>query len=392
MEKICERCDAKNDLYSVDCKNCGLKFYESKNNKKSNRSKKSRVCFLIFGFVIPLLIVSVYFFGLYQYLYGIENYNSEVYLKQYIELIQNKNYEAIAKYINFEETKFNYQEQLVEYIKREYGEELSNIRIMKDTKLSNKDIEYYKVKFGNKIKEFKLCKTGEKKMYYFDTWYVDIPESNIYTESVKVYSPIGIDIYINGDLVTDEYVNNEEETLKYYSGIKDENIKEPKIICYEVKNLLALTEVQAKHKNGDLCVLERDETSHNVYTVDATIPSDEIEPIKSLAMDVAKKYAAYIAEDCKLSDLSDYIYKNTEFYDTVREFYNGWFPEHDSFNYENEQFEKIKWYDENHCSVQVKFTYYITYKGGKRRDYPVAYELYFVKKDGNWMVSNIMNY
>jgi len=50
------------------------------------------------------------------------------------------------------------------------------------------------------------------------------------------------------------------------------------------------------------------------------------------------------------------------------------------------------WYDENHASIQVKFNYYITYGNNKRRDYPVAYEVYYAKIDGKWLVTDVKNF
>ena len=389
MYKICYRCDAKNDLYATVCQNCGYNLYNEIEDVDKIKKGKPKY-FLIFGIVVPLIIITLYFIGMYVFLYGFENYNSEVYLNEYIDLIKNKEYEKIMKINNIQEDKFNTSKEFATYIDKEYGNDIDKIVVVKNTTSSNENDEYYKVQFDNKnIKEYKLSKTYEKKLLIFNTWAIQKPEQNIYTESVKIYCPIGVEIYLNGSLVTDEYLTNEEFIFTEFSGIKDEAYKHPKLICYEINNLISISSLQAKQRDDSLCEII---TEKGYYKVTANIPKKEEEILKPLAEEVSKKYAAFIAEDCTFSEISTYIYKNTEFYDTLKEFYNGWFPEHSTFGYENIEFNNLLWYDENHSSMQVKFNFFITYGNNKTRDYSVAYEIYFVKIDGEWKVINIKNF
>ena len=390
LNKICYRCDAINDLYATVCQNCGYDLYEDVKLNSTKTRKSKRKFYIIFGLILPLILVSTYFTGLYFYLYGIENYNSEVYLNNYIELIKSNNYEEIMNYNGIKEDKFNTQKEFAMYIDREYGVNHDKTIIVKDSSLSTENDDYYKVQFnGDIIKQFKVSKTEEKKLFYFNTWQVDKPEQNIYTEYVKVYVPVGIDLFINDVLLTDEHLTNEQEKYSHYSGIKDLDYNHPKLVCYEVDNLMGISSMQAKRKDGGVCDIIQ---KGNDYKVVVDISPAELEELKPLAEEFAKKYSAFIAEDCKFSELSSYLYKNTEFYDTIKEFYNGWFPEHNQFGYENLMFDKMLWYDENHASIQIKFNYYIIYGNNKKRDYPVAYEIYFAKIDGKWLVTNVKNY
>ena len=390
MVKICYRCDAKNDMYATVCQNCGYDLYEDVKLINAGKRKTKPLLYILFGLVLPLILVTTYFIGLYIYLYGIENYSSEVYLNKYIELVKSDNYEDIMKYNGIEEDKFNTKKEFAMYINKEYGVNHDKAIIVKNSALSSENDDFYRVQFNGKlIKEFKVSKTEEKKFNYFNTWLVNSPEQNLYSESIKIYAPLGIDVFLNEVLLTDEYISNEEEKYSYYSGIKDLDYNHPKLYCYEVKDLMAISSVQAKRKDGELCNITFNE---GVYKVTANIPPEDLKELKPLAEEFAKKYAAFIAEDCKFSELSDYIYKNTQIYDTLKEFYNGWFPTHSAFGYENIEFNNMLWYDENHSSVQVKFNYYIIYGNNKRRDYPVAYEIYFAKIDGKWLVTNVKNF
>ena len=388
MKKICYRCDAKNDLYATVCQNCGYDLYEDVKIKTEKRRRP--VLYLIFGLILPLILVSVYFTGLYIYLYGFENYNSEVYLNKYIDMIKADEYEKIMRYNGIAEDRFNTKREFSMYINREYGAKHDRAIIVKELSLSTENDHFYKVQFnGKKIKQFKVSKTGEKKLNYFDTWRVNPPEQNPYTESVKICAPIGIDVFLNEALLTEEHLTSKEEKYPHYKSIKDENYNHPKLVCYEVDNLMAVSSVQAKRKDGGLCHIAVNKDS---YRVTANISPQDLKELKPFAENFAKKYAAFIAEDAKFSDLSEHIYKNTEFYDTLREFYNGWFPVHSGFGYEDVKTDNMLWYDENHASIQVKFNYYITYGDNKKRDYPVAYEIYFAKIDGKWLVADVKNF
>ena len=71
------------------------------------------------------------------------------------------------------------------------------------------------------------------------------------------------------------------------------------------------------------------------------------------------------------------------------EFYNGWYPDHDSFGFEDVKVDSLLWYDETHVSVKVRFNHFVMHPKYKRRDYPVAYEVYFVKINGEWLVAEL---
>ncbi len=390
MEKICNRCDAKNDMYATVCQNCGYDLYDDLKFNNTKKRKSKRKYYVIFGLILPLILVSTYFAGLYIYLYGLENFNSEVYLNKYLDLIKSDNYEEIMKYNGIKEDDFNTIKEFKMYIDREYGENHDKTIIAKNQILSTENDDIYKVQFDGKIiKEFKVSKTDEKKFNYFNTWLVNKPEQNVYTESVRIYAPLGVDVYLNEVLLNEDYIIKEEKVYSHYDGIKDLDYNHPKLICYEVNNLMGVSSVQGKRKDGELCKITLNEGN---YEIIADIPVNEMEELKPLAEEFAKKYAAFIAENCKFSELSEYLYKNTQFYDTLKEFYNGWFPEHSSFGYEQIEFGNMMWYDENHASIQVKFNYYITYGNNKRRDYPVAYEIYFARIDGKWLVANVKNF
>lgn len=388
MSKICYRCDAKNDMYATICKNCGYDLYEQVNIiNKANKRSKAPLIYLIFGFILPLITVSIFFNVLHSYLYGYEYYNSEVYLNKYLDLIKTDNYKEIMKYNNIETDKYNTEKEFAMYMFKEYGEKHDSPVIMKESSLSTDDEEFYKVQFnGNVIKQFKLVKFGEKKLRYFNEWMVEKPESNVYTDSVKIFAPIGVEVYVNDVLLSKDKLGTEEVVFDYYKGIKDENHEHPKLVSYTVDKLMAVSNVYAKGRDGQLCEMNLEE---GVYKVASGLQIEDSSEIEQLAQDFSIQYASFIAMDAKFADLKKKIYQNTEFYDTLMEFYNGWYPDHDSFGFEDVKVDSLLWYDETHVSVKVRFNHFVMHPKYKRRDYPVAYEVYFVKINGEWLVAEL---
>lgn len=386
MKKVCEKCNTENSLYAEKCVHCGKDFYE--NIKPVNKKSKK---FLIFGIIVPLIIVSIYFTMLYSYLYGFENYNPEVYLNKYIQLLQSNNYEKILKINEFKETYFNGKSEFVEYLNNKYGNFKDKVKIIKDNNLCTNDKYVYNVQFGKgNINKITLLKTDKKKLLYFNTWKVDKPEKYFENEKeIKIYCYKNIKVKLNEKLITDEYKES-CENIELFNNILDDKFESPKLICYNIKKLLNITSISAEMPTGEKCeVINNDDGSYIVKPVMNNVIKESIEP---LTIEVGKKYAAYIAEDYTFRDLKNYLYKDTQFYKTLLEFYNGWFPLHSSFKYDNVVIEDMEWYSDICCSSKIKFDYVITYKNNRKRKYDIAYKIYFTKIDNKWLVSNITNY
>ena len=356
----------------------------------ASKSKKGIIGYIVFGLIIPVIIISVYLVGLYYYLYGFENYNSEVYLKEYLNLLASDDYEKIMKYNNIETDEFNSSLEFGMYMDEEYGEDRQKQVIIKDEKKSTKDKHYYNVQFGGKtIKEFVVNRTEEERLFVFNTWKVEPTEKDIYRKSVKVFVPEGVDIYVNDVKVSKDHLTDEEIVFEEFKAILDEGHVHPKLSCYEVTDLMAVSNVAVKREDGGACQLD---VKDGVYYVTSEIPPEILEVVKPFAEDFAKKYSAFISEDYKFRDLKEFLYKNTTYYKTLSEFYNGWFPVHTGFGYENVEFLREKLYDNNHVSIQIKYNFYVTHGNDKKRDYPVAYDIFLANIEGKWYVVNVNNF
>lgn len=386
MKKVCEKCNTENDLYAEKCVCCGQDLYE--NIKPVNKKRKK---FLIFGVIIPLILVLIYFVMLYGYLYGFQNYNSEVYLNEYIQLLKDSNYEEIVKINDYKETYFNSNDEFAKYLENKYGNFKDKVKIIKDNSLSTNDKFVYNVQFGKgNINKIILLKTDKKKLLYFDTWKVDKPEKEFDNKkNIKIYCYEDVKVKLNSKLVTNEYKES-CKSIDVFNNILDESFNSPKLVCYNIKDLLNITSLTAEMPTGEKCeVIDNKDGSYNIKSV---VNNNVKNNIETLTEEVGKNYAAYIAEDYTFRDLKKYLYKDTQFYKTLLEFYNGWFPLHSSYRYDNLVIEDIDWYSDVCCSSKIKFDYVITYRNNRERKYKISYNIYFTKIDNKWLVSNITNY
>lgn len=386
MKKVCEKCNTDNDLYAEKCAQCGNDFY--KNIKPVNKKSKK---FLIFGVIIPSILVFIYFILLYSYLYGFQNYNPEVYLDEYIQLLQDNNYNEIIKINEYKETYFNGDKEFIQYLNNKYGNVKDKVKIIKNSKMSTDNKIVYDVQFGKgNINNITLLKTDRKKLLYFDTWKVDKPEKNLkYKKDIKIFCYKDIEVKLNNKLVTDDYKESCKK-IELFNNVLDNNFNKPELICYNISDILDITSISAKMPTGEEC--EVIDNKDGTYIVKSVMNNDIKKDIESLTIEVGKKYAAYIAEDYTFRDLKKYLYKDTQFYNTLLEFYNGWFPLHNSFKYENVIVEDMEWYSNICCSSNIKFDYVITYKNNRVRKYDISYKIYFTKINDKWLVSNITNY
>ena len=452
MSKICARCDAINKDSALKCSNCGYRSFlkmqneeatmpaseepkektpscaaettdapaagedaepqsedkklddiintflssevqnevvESKRSDKKKKRRRRR--WMICGFVLPCMLFAVFMIFLYKFLYGLENYSVEAYLQKYLSLIESKDYDAIIEYEGIELNEFNHREEFIKYMSAKYGDNPQNIKYVKRITSDQDEAAYYTIQpEGGKTASVKLIKTGNKKMQIFDEWRVKPDTNSMYEETATIYSPPGVKIYLNGTLVTEEYlIPYKYRQVGQYSVVKDEGYSPPKLMCYEVSGLMAISSVEAESTQTVDCAVVKQEESGNVYEVSASMDGEEAESFKALAWEVAQTYADFINEDARRSDINRYLYENTEFYDAIQEFDNYWFPIHDDSGHEGDiEYSEMNWYDENHRSINIKTTYYVT-NNGKKKEYPIDYTIYFLRVGEEWKVTSI---
>ena len=354
--------------------------------------KKRRHTGWVLAVVIPLVIVIAGLFVFSKFLYGVEYYSPTVQLENYIELVRAKDYKGAMDFIGLKTASFNSLEAYTVFFQNYYGDMTGKNYVFTERKLHRTEqSNFYDVQIAKNVtQKFKLTRTGEKKLYLFDTWKVEL-ESPIPTRTVLIHTPSGVSIDLNGTAITPEFRKTDSTfSLDYYKNVKDDN-KKFAMDTYQVDGLVAITSLEAKTSGGEPCVvtLLEEKDSVSTYLVNLPIPKDQVEGLKTLTETMTKKYAEFVAKDVSFAEFSPYLYKNTKLYDDLKEFYNGWFTGHQSYGFEDLKFFGLQSFDDTHCVVGIEFKYFV-YKSDVRFDYQVKYNVYLLKVQGKWLIADLI--
>lgn len=119
-------------------------------------------------------------------------------------------------------------------------------------------------------------------------------------------------------------------------------------------------------------------------------PSDaDAAALKVLAEQAARTYACFISGDAKLEDMQALVVAGTPFANGLRAYDQKWYNEHKSVEFENMQVADAVMWNDTAFSVQVRFDFTVS-RGYDAHTYPTAYELAFVKQNGNFRLANLI--
>lgn len=321
---------------------------------------------------------------LWVYLYGfLEAYENNVPINtanKIAELYKEKNFSEIFSLQGVTPEKFNDFSEYQKFVEGKYGDDFSSVRAAKIAK--SEEDEVYAVLLGDKkLCEFLITEDGEADKYGFKPRSFKMQPMEYEKEhSVSVTVPMGAKVYIDDILLSDSEKKSTDYKIKGYDELYDENLK-PSFEYYEVKNLLNEREVKVFSAEGEEMKLT---LKDGVFYALPEVSSEMESLAKSLSEEVAVKYALYGITDIKFAELSPYLFPECEYYKTVKGFYNDWYAEH-TFSYDEVSHSDITVYDETHFSVRIKFVYHINI-GWKIVDYPVDYNMFFIKSDGKWLL------
>lgn len=354
------------------------------------RSKKRFHTGWFLAFAIPLLIVAAILFAFSKFLYGVEYYSPTVELEEYVQTIKAKDYSKAMDILGIKTAPFNGMAEYTAYFDKYYGDKIDKY-VFIERKLQETDKEvFYDVSINNKVSQkFKLTKTGVKRMYLFDSWKLSLVE-DLPMSKVVIHTVPGATLTVNGNAVGDDYLLPDPAyTLSYYKSIKDDSKNLP-VESYQVSGLIAVSSIEAVSAAGEKCdvTLLGEKDGVMTYLVKTPIPASQTDILKAAGLEITKKYSEFIAKDITFSQLQPYLYKNTLFYDNLREFYNGWFTGHDSYGFENIKYFGLEWFDETHCKVGIEMNYYV-YKAEKRFDYPIKYNVFLLKVGNKWLLADL---
>lgn len=330
-------------------------------------------------FVLMLCATAGVMCWLWGYLQQYEANTPAAAMQHYLSLIGADDYDEIYETSGFTENGFSGKEEYITYLKNIYTGDLSKASYVKKVS-HNQQEQVYEVQIDGKhaaTVELVLAKPGSNYKWQART-------RIHYLDAITVSAPPHVQVLINGKVLGAEAIKEHDIVVAQFQGVH-EGVEVPKLVQYEVSGLLLPPEVSAQKQDGAPCAVAGE---HGTFVVSSPVDADKQQERKALLEKVAKTYAAFITKDATATDLHQYLYKNTDFFDAIKNFYNGWYIEHDSFDYRNVQVSELEEFSENDFTGAISFDYVIR-KGHKEHVYPSNYQLTFMNISGQWLLTNL---
>lgn len=324
-------------------------------------------------------------FGLLYLWQALKSYENSmpVHCAQYaLELFQNQQFNTIREKSGFEPTAYASNEDFDAYLQKRL-EEAGKLELKKYRAGAQEAI--YLVNSGEQtLAKAVLEKKQESDSFGNAGWRLARLE-DVYAmhEPIVVLAPEFAKLTVNGNAVEDTLRTLQQ--TQYYAGLP-EALPTPIQACYTLEGFLADPQIAAQAPDAQECIVQKTEQP-NVYEVKALLAKEQVPDVHELAVDAAKAYARYISKDASFQQVAKYLVRGSDFYNSLKTFYNGWYTDHTSYAFENLEAKDFTAYSADHISCKVTFTYVI--QGIERHEYPTAYEIFTVRTEDGWRVASI---
>ena len=326
-------------------------------------------------------ILTVVVWGLLDTLWNnMEEYeaNSEIgAVTEYFQHLANDDYESILQTSGFVFNEKNSREDYIQYLKDIFGSDFSDLRFAgRDGDVAGEKV--YRIYSGNTpLGSVRLIPTeGQKR-----NWNA-VAEVK-YADPMTVTAPSFVQVSANGKILTPDI----GLTAPHEDFVKlDQKIQVPTKETYTLKEYLYAPQLSAVAPDGTECVKTVAEDGMVSFTV--PVAEKDKATFEGLMTDFSKLYANYITKDATFKMLKPKMLQGTEFYESVRTFYNGWYIDHTRYEFRDMEISNIIRPDENTFVGDIKFDYLI-FRGTKEYKYPSAYRLSFCYSDGQWLLADL---
>lgn len=155
---------------------------------------------------------------------------------------------------------------------------------------------------------------------------------------------------------------------------------------YRFDGLFLPPEVAASDESGRPCSVA---WLGNSISVGLEPGEQVVAQLSEFGAQAACAYAKYITNDAKLDEVLPYFLPESQYYTYLKQFFNGWYNEHDQYAFKNAVFSNWCAYDARHVSCDIAFDYWIR-MGRREYTYPSKYTMYFVLSPNGWRVANLV--
>ena len=306
-------------------------------------------------------------------------------LRRYAACMAAGDEDAIYEMSGFVPDAFNDREDYFAYLKSRFSGDWSSATFSK-TASGEGDIPCYEVYFGDWCAgALELYPAAEGSTHGYAWEARAVLE---YSDPFEIEAPAGAVVLVNGKKLSEEARTQVSIPVASYEGVQPEELI-PTVTQYRVGGLLREAQISAIW-NGESCAVEKESSGDGErYTVRSYCSGEKEQPARELISAAAHAYAAYITQDAAFGTLQQYLYTDTEFYRAVRNFYNGYYNAHDSYEFRNEQIGELMEYSEDDFTGTISFDYVVK-SGARVNVYPSSYQVSFLKIDGQWKLVNLI--
>lgn len=334
-----------------------------------------------FAVLIVCTTVALWFF--YNHLKVYETGTSNAALANYLQWIQDSNYDAIYASSEFEETVLNTKEEYFKYLDRLYDGDLSTLSAREKVTSTEERKEYTIYMENKRVSSLTLIKNPK----WGETAWNYLTEVE-YLPTVSIITSDNVRLTINGVDASLLNLTSESAHETVWNGMSEtEDL--PLVYRYALENLLNPPTVEALALSGDVCeVAQTDDYVYEVYQPVAEALRTERE---TLAQDATFLYAKFVARDAKKEELLKLIHKKSDLYQTIRGFDNQWFTGHSSYGFSDVNVSAYAQFTSSDFTCEVSFQpkYYL----GKTEidGAPFRCRVSFVQIEDEWKLVALTN-
>ncbi len=346
---------------------------------KAENSKKSRS----FGKTVKIFVLFMAFLSasglclLWAFLSAYEKSYPSYKTGQIVKLMQNGDYLSAADMIGIDYDRFNSREHTAKALQHTIG----NTDSLKTSEKNLGDGRYsYKIKGENGEISLIAQPSGKRTFFGFNE-YTTVADPADFNDW-DIAAPQNTVVYANGVKLSAEHSANKKVVPPGFSVILNEDVT-PSLDSYTLPGIYLAPEITA-----DTGTVQADRTTH---TAVITVFSDEIPAARTdLIKNTAVTYANFVSDDASFARISKYLYPETEFYRSLKNFSNFWYVEHDSAAAENINIFNYSEYSDSAFSAEITFDYRIKQAlWNINKVYPSHYRISFIEVGGVAKAVNI---
>lgn len=296
---------------------------------------------------------------------------------EYFNRFAAGDYDTAVQTTDFVFDEKNSKEDYVQYLKDTFGSDFSDLRFAgRDGDVAGEKV--YRVYSGNTpLGSVRLVPVAGE-----DRDWKAIAEVE-YAETMTVVAPAYVGVSANGQLLPND--GKSGETHEDFADL-EQVISVPRKMTYSLDGYLYAPEVAGVTSDGTACSQAFSEDG----TVELFVPVADKDKatFEGLMTDFSKLYSRFISEDASFNMLKPKMLKGTEFYESVRTFYNGWYTAHTGYEFRDLATSNILRPDQNTFVGDIKFDY-VVFRGTKEYVYPSSYRLSFCYSNGQWLLADL---